>query len=189
MWLLAIVLAIAIMWWMHRLTQRVIKALVEYSVATEGVLNTLYPVFSLQRIRDVHARAVRASFESKQMEQALLDDPIFSDAAAKHKISDDLSDRMLKVCDSMVSAEKGWYIHASMMDANLAALNGKKSREEAYTVALQRIDSTNRPVLVDEYKLRDEWKSRLENPSAPPLDPSPRPYSNPWESNARRRGT
>ena len=120
------------------------------------------------------------------MEGAILGDPKFKDAAQQHAISEDLSRQMLNVSEALVEAERCWYLHSTMMDANVAVLTGKNTRDEALAIATKRFDVTKDMFGVDASKLRDEWKSRLEDPSAPINDPSPRSYSNPWFERAKQ---
>ena len=83
---------------------------------------------------------------------------------------------MLKVSEAIVTAEKEWYQHAVMMDANLGVITGRHTRDESAALADDRLQIVKDAFGVDAIKLRDEWKARLEDPATPLRDPSPRAY-------------
>jgi hypothetical protein len=176
---LELTLAAVLMWWAYKLSRDIIRAIENQARRDDDVLDSAYPVFSRKRIVDAYLSSVIASQRLQGVETTLYGDPVFSAATNKHQISEDISDRMLAVTEAMLAAERAWYRHSTMMEANTSVIAGRQSRDEALTVALQRFDVSRDMFGGHAVKARDEWKARLEN-AASDREVSPRPYSNPW---------
>lgn len=189
MWQLILALAVTavLMWWAFRLSRDVIGAIEVQRKRDDDILDSEHPVFSRARIVEAYRRSVSASQHLQAVESALYNDPAFKTAAREHSIPEDISTRMLAVSEAIVQAERAWYSHSAMMDANLSVIAGRHSRDEALAIAEKRLDLLSKDILGgDARKIRDEWKARLEDPNAPPRDPSPRPYTNPWSDFAKQ---
>lgn len=188
MWLLLLTLFLSavLIWWSYKLSRDVIKAIEAQNVLND-VLDTEYPVFSKMKLVGAYRNSVAASQKRQSVESMLLKDSAFEAAVRQRSIPEEVSIRMLEVAEAIVVAERAWYCHSVMLDANLSVLVGQRNRDDALSVAEQRLDVLSKDLFgQDADKLRDEWKGRLENASASDRDPSPRPYTNPWEGHARR---
>lgn len=174
-----------VLWWTYWLSRYVVGA-IERLLQTQDddFLNSSYPVFCKRTIRETHNSAIRASKELQRVEASVLEDSKFKEASQQHSIPKDISESMLNVTRALVDAEKHWHRHSAMMDANMAVLAGKMSREEALAAAMKCLELTNSiTTVLDAIALRDQWKDRLEGRRIE--DPSPRPYSNPWQKRGR----
>jgi hypothetical protein len=182
-----VALVVGVLWWTHFLSRRVVRAIERTAREKfDDVLNSLYPVFSEKQIWETYKESVAASKKLQQIEGKLLSDPNFKDAARHHKISEDISQQMLNVCEAYVDAEWCWHDHSAMMDANMSVLTGRAIRDEALAIATKRRDITKSMLVDDASKARDEWKLRLEDPASPFKDSAPRIYSNPWFERAKQ---
>lgn len=169
-----------VLWWMYFLSNYVIRAVEQLlRKQDDDFLGSTYPVFSKGEIRDTYNRAVTASRKYPELQESVVMEPKFKEAAARHSIPKEELQRMRTVTEEIVEAERNWYRHSCMMDANMAVLSGKLPRDEALAAALERLKLADSfTTCMDGVTMLDQWKDRLEQRST--RDPAPRPYATPW---------
>jgi hypothetical protein len=140
------------------------------------------PVFSKKRIADAYIHSVTATIEQRRTQAELLGSRSFKKDCAARQISDEVSERMLEVACAIVEAERAWKRHAILSGANVDAVSGRRSRDEALVAARDQLTSV--PSLSawmggDAHALRDAWKHRLETGQESASEDT-RAYGNPW---------
>lgn len=186
-WLWPVIVGTVVLLIAHRLSRppELPKKRQAAHVVPEPVYTTLYPVFTKRQIHSQNARGVAASKDAARSQGELLGSRAFREATAHRQFSDDVSQRMLVACEAMAFAEEQWFRHAVMMDANISVVSGRSTRDDALATAMKRLEAapaTGFRSDADAKRMRDEWKTRLEDPNAPVGDPTARPYTNPWSA-------
>jgi hypothetical protein len=147
----------------------------------------LHPVFTEREVREAYGLALEDSARRAVEESRLYNDAQFKREADGHRISPEISERMLEVSRHLVWAESAWFAHSVLMDANISVTTGAATRDAALEAAETKLALRPSALRGDEYRLRDQWKARLEQPNAPATDPAPFPYSTPWTEHGKRR--
>lgn len=180
-WISTAILAVLLLWLASRASASV-RGLLNKRGRREWVLDVENPVFSRAEIHRAFERAVEDSNKLRELEGRHREDPEFKSDCKAHKVSPAVEARMLAVCEAMVEAEKIWFWHAAMLDANLSVTTGKSSREDALAAAQAKSNViTALKIHDDPTAAKDEWKRGIES-GGPPS--KPRAYANPWADRA-----
>jgi hypothetical protein len=189
-WIWTAIVVVLVAWYASRI-EKWIRPLLRARERRVWILDTQNPVFSLGDIRWVHEHAFEASKKMRDLHAQVWGDPAFEADRKQRKVSAPFEAQLLRICEAVVDAEKWWFRHGVMVDANLAATTGKNSRDDALRAAVEKMKLMDEPLSLAGKKTaaeraKDEWKLVLESEPGENRGKAvtSRAWSNPWADRA-----